>query len=72
MARDWWWPWWISTLFDLGVAAIATAVLVRTSRRAVRIASALVLCGALAAAVLAPLVMKQPADRMVPTEMGEP
>jgi sugar phosphate permease len=72
MVRGWWWPWWISTAFDLGVAGIALVVLMRASRRAVRRVSALVLCAALVAAVFAPVVMKRPADRMQPMERGMP
>ncbi len=72
MVRDWWWPWWISTAFDLAVAVVALVGLVRATHRALRIASALVLCSALVAAVLAPVVMKQPGDRMQPTNMVTP
>jgi hypothetical protein len=72
MVRGWWWPWWISTAFDLAVAGIALVVLLRASRRAARRVSALVLCAALVAAALAPVVMKQPPDRMSPMERGMP
>jgi hypothetical protein len=63
MLRDsWWWPWWVSSLIDLGVVAIVAAVILGSSRRRVRlIAGAFVLLG-LVAAVLAPLVMTDGAD----------
>jgi K+ transporter len=69
---DWWWPWWVSTLIDLGVVAIAAAVFFASSRRSVRlIAGAFVLVG-LVAAVAAPIVMSEesgePMDRMEPRE----
>jgi len=74
MMRDsWWWPWWVSTLIDVGVVAIAVAVFVVSSRRRVRlIAAAFVLVGVVAA-VMAPIVMtgdsKSPAmDRMKPDQ----
>lgn len=60
MARDWWWPWWISTSIDLAIALAALVVVVRARRRLVRAFAALVVCGALVAAVLAPIVMKHP------------
>ena len=67
MLRDsWWWPWWVSSLLDLCVVAIAVAVIFGSSRRRVRlIAGAFVLLG-LVAAVLAPVVMTEgpDADRM--------
>jgi K+ transporter len=56
---DWWWPWWVSSLIDLGVVAIAAAVFLASSRRGVRLtAGAFVLAG-LIAAVLAPVVMTE-------------
>ena len=56
---DWWWPWWVSSLIDLGVVAIAAAVFLASSRRSVRlIAGGCVLAG-LVAAVLAPIVMTE-------------
>ena len=62
MRDDWWWPWWVSSLIDLGVVAIAAAVFVRSSRRKVRlIAVAFVLAG-LVAAVMAPIVMTEDPD----------
>ena len=69
---DWWWPWWVSSLIDLGVVAIATVVFLATSRRGVRlIAGAFVLVG-LVAAVMAPIVMKEDADEpMQRMEFGE-
>jgi hypothetical protein len=73
MRDDWWWPWWVSTLIDLGVVAIAIAVLLVSSRRAVKwIAGTFVLAG-LVAAVMAPIVMtggsdKKKMERMQPNE----
>ena len=57
LPESWWWPWWVSTLIDLGVVAIAVTVFIVSSRRSIRlIAAALVLVG-LVAAVMAPIVM---------------
>jgi K+ transporter len=70
MLRDsWWWPWWVSSLIDLGVAAIAATVFVASSRRGVRLIAGAFVLGALVAAVMAPIVMtedsgEQPMDRM--------
>jgi hypothetical protein len=58
MARDWWWPWWISSLFDVGVVVLAVIVFVRASRRRVRQVAAVIGIGAIVAAGLAPVVMK--------------
>ena len=58
MARDWWWPWWVSSLFDVGVLAIALIVFVRANRRIVRQIATVVGIGAIVAAGLAPVVMK--------------
>jgi hypothetical protein len=54
---DWWWPWWVSTLIDLAIVAIAVAVFLVAQRRALRLlAAAFVLVG-LVAAIMAPIVM---------------
>ena len=58
MARDWWWPWWISSLFDVGVVVLAVIVFLRASRRRVRQVAAVIGIGAIVAAGLAPVVMK--------------
>jgi hypothetical protein len=58
MARDWWWPWWISSLFDVGVVVLALVVFIRAQRRIVRQVATVVALGALVAAGLAPVVMK--------------
>lgn len=58
MARDWWWPWWISSLIDVGVFVLALLVFVRANRRLVRQVATLVGIGAIVAAGLAPVVMK--------------
>jgi hypothetical protein len=71
MARDWWWPWWISSLFDVGVVVLAAFVFVRASRRRVRQVATVVAIGALVAAGLAPLVMKGKASNpKVPMQAG--
>ena len=58
MARDWWWPWWISSLIDVGILVLALIVFVRENRRLVRQVAAVVGLGAIVAAGLAPVVMK--------------
>ncbi len=58
MARDWWWPWWISSLFDVGVVVLAVIVFMRVNRRRVRQVAAVIGIGAIVAAGLAPVVMK--------------
>ena len=62
MARDWWWPWWISTAIDLVIALAALVVLLRARPRGWRIAAGVVVCVALVAAALAPVVMTHPHD----------
>jgi hypothetical protein len=63
MMRDhWWWPWWVSTLIDLGVVLVALVVLAWTSRRAVRVVAAVFVLVGLVAAVMAPIVMKEKPD----------
>jgi hypothetical protein len=52
------WPWWISSLFDVGVVVLAVIVFVRSNRRRVRQIATLVGIGAIVAAGLAPVVMK--------------
>jgi hypothetical protein len=54
---DWWWPWWVSTLIDLGVVAIAVAVFVATRRRAFRLIAATFVLAGVVAAIMAPIVM---------------
>ena len=58
VARDWWWPWWISSLFDVGIVVLAVIVFVRASRRRVRQVAVVIGIGAIVAAGLAPVVMK--------------
>jgi hypothetical protein len=58
VARDWWWPWWISSLFDVGVVVLAVIVFVRVNRRRVRQVAVVIGIGAIVAAGLAPVVMK--------------
>ena len=54
---DWWWPWWVSTLIDLGVVAIAVAVFIASRRRALRLIAATFVLAGLVAAIMAPIVM---------------
>lgn len=74
MLRDsWWWPWWVSSLIDLGVVAIAAAVFLASSRRSVRLITGTFVLAGLVAAVLAPIVMTEDSngprmDRMEPGE----
>jgi hypothetical protein len=58
VARDWWWPWWISSLIDVGIVFVAVIVFVRVNRRRVRQIATLIGIGAIVAAGLAPVVMK--------------
>jgi hypothetical protein len=58
VARDWWWPWWISSLFDVCIVVLALFVFVRAKRRRVRQVATLIGVGAMVAAGLAPVVMK--------------
>jgi hypothetical protein len=58
VARDWWWPWWISSLIDVGIFVLALILFVRANRRLVRQVATLVGIGAIVAAALAPVVMK--------------
>jgi hypothetical protein len=73
LRESWWWPWWVSTLIDLGVVAIAAGVFLASSRRSVRLIASVFVLVALAAAVLAPIVMTDDPDepgmkRMEPAE----
>ena len=54
---DWWWPWWVSTLIDLAIVAIAVAVFVASRRRAIRLIAATFVLAGLVAAMMAPIVM---------------
>ena len=58
MARDWWWPWWISSLIDVGIVVVAVIVFVRANRRRVRQIATVIGIGAIVAAGLAPVVMQ--------------
>jgi hypothetical protein len=71
MARDWWWPWWISSLFDVGVVVLAVIVFLRANRRRVRQLATVVAIGAAIAAGLAPVVMKGKASNSpMPMQTG--
>ena len=58
VARDWWWPWWISSLIDVGIVVLAAIVFVRANRRRVRQIATVIGIGAIVAAGLAPVVMQ--------------
>ncbi len=59
---DWWWPWWVSSLIDLGVVAVAAPAPVASRRRAIRLIAAVPVLAGLIAAVLAPIVMTDESD----------
>lgn len=59
---DWWWPWWVSSLIDLGVVALAAAALVVSRRRAIRLVAGVLVLAGVIAAVLAPIVMTGGSD----------
>lgn len=67
---DWWWPWWVSTLIDLAVVAIAVTAFVASRRRAIRLVAATFVLVGLVAAIMAPIVMSNDSngrmDRMEP------
>lgn len=65
MIRDhWWWPWWVSSLFDIGVVLVAVTVFLLSSRRTVRAVAGVFVLAGLVAAVMAPIVMTEKSDRM--------
>lgn len=57
MRDDWWWPWWVSTLIDVGVVVVALIVLRVSTRRVVRAVAGVFVVAGLFAAVMAPIVM---------------
>jgi hypothetical protein len=59
---DWWWPWWVSTLIDLAIVAIAVAVFLMTRRRALKLIAGVIVLAGLVAAVMAPIVMTDDSD----------
>jgi xanthine/uracil permease len=59
---DWWWPWWVSTLIDLAIVAIAVAVFLMTRRRGLRLIAGAVVLAGLVAAIMAPIVMTDDSD----------
>jgi hypothetical protein len=64
MMRDhWWWPWWVSSLIDVGVLLVALIVFLRSSRRTVRAVAGVFALAGLVAAVMAPIVMTEKPDR---------
>lgn len=54
---DWWWPWWVSSLIDVGVVVVAGAVFLGSSRRGIKVIAGVFVLAGLIAAVLAPIVM---------------
>jgi hypothetical protein len=65
MMRDhWWWPWWVSTLIDVGVVVLALVLLRRTSRPYLRAAALLLALAGVVAAVMAPIVMTDKPNHM--------
>jgi hypothetical protein len=58
--RDWWWPWWVSSLIDLGVVVVALYVLRRARRRPLRVVAGVFVAAGVVAGVLAPVVMQEP------------
>jgi membrane protein implicated in regulation of membrane protease activity len=69
MLRDnWWWPWWVSTLIDLGVVALALIFFRKSRRRAVKAAAGVFILAGLVAAVMAPIVMTEKSGDMKPGE----
>jgi uncharacterized membrane protein len=72
MLRDsWWWPWWVSSLIDLGVVLAALLVIRFTKHRALRGVAAVFVVAGLVAAVLAPIVMTEE-DSDQPMMRNEP
>jgi hypothetical protein len=70
MMRDhWWWPWWVSSLLDIGIVLIALAVFLVSSRRILRAVAGLLVLAGLVAAIMAPIVMKEKPDRSKSTPM---
>jgi hypothetical protein len=65
MMRDhWWWPWWVSTLIDVGIVVVALVLLRRTSRPSLRAAALLLALAGVVAAVMAPIVMTDKPNHM--------
>jgi hypothetical protein len=58
----WWWPWWVSSLIDLGIVVVAGAALVVSRRRPIRLIAGVLVVAGLVAAVLAPIVMTDRSD----------
>ena len=67
---DWWWPWWVSSLIDLAVVAVATVVFLASSRRSVRLIACVFVLAGLIAAVTAPIVMTDDSHEPSMDRMG--
>jgi hypothetical protein len=59
MRDDWWWPWWVSSLIDLGVVIVALVVFRLSGRRVVKAVAGVFVVAGLVAAVMAPIVMTE-------------
>jgi peptidoglycan/LPS O-acetylase OafA/YrhL len=62
LRESWWWPWWVSSLIDLGVVAGALVLFRLSRRRVLRTLAAAIVVAGLVAAVLAPVVMTEGSD----------
>jgi hypothetical protein len=62
LRESWWWPWWVSSLIDLGVVAGALVLFRLSRRRVLRTLAAALVVGGLIAAALAPVVMTEGPD----------
>jgi hypothetical protein len=62
LRETWWWPWWISSLIDLGVVAGALVLFRINRRRLLRTFAGAMIVGGLVAAGLAPVVMNEPPE----------
>ena len=63
MRDHWWWPWWVSSLIDVGVVLLALLVFRLSSHCVVRAVAGLFVVGGLIAAVMAPIVMTEKHSR---------
>lgn len=62
MSDGWWWPWWVSSLIDLGVVALGAAAFAVSRRHAIQLIAGVIVLAGLIAAVLAPIVMRDGSD----------
>jgi hypothetical protein len=71
MEGDWWWPWWVTTAVGVAVALVGFAVFLRSSERRVRRLLVPVIVVALAAAALAPVIMRDSDGEKPEPDMNE-